>query len=254
MITRNPYFETTLGKLYCGDCLEIMKEMDDKSVDLVLTSPPYNTGGSNLGYQPRSEVGQKFYDVYKDNLKEEEYVNWILQVINRGLCLSRYVFWNMQYLVSTKSTVHKIVVEFEKNLKDIFIWKKQAVAQICVQHSPILANGYEFVFLLGEDNSKIFKHSNFPKNGYVPNIKEWNKKDYFPSHHATFTKEMCVYFIEYFTKINEVVLDPFFGVGTTAVACEQLGRRWIGIEISEKYCEIAKRRIANEAAQGKMFV
>jgi DNA modification methylase len=52
---------------------------------------------------------------------------------------------------------------------------------------------------------------------------------------------------------NHIVLDPFLGSGTTAVACEKLGRKWIGCEISEKYCSIAARRIASEAAQLKLF-
>ena len=54
-------------------------------------------------------------------------------------------------------------------------------------------------------------------------------------------------------KENELILDPFLGSGTTAVAAEKLGRRWIGIEISEKYCEIAAKRIKVEADQGKLF-
>ena len=56
-----------------------------------------------------------------------------------------------------------------------------------------------------------------------------------------------------FSQENDLIFDPFLGSGTTAVACEKLGRRWIGIEISEKYCEIAARRIDNEARQGKLF-
>lgn len=56
-----------------------------------------------------------------------------------------------------------------------------------------------------------------------------------------------------FSKKDDLIFDPFLGSGTTAVACEKLGRHWIGIEISEKYCEIAARRIDNEAKQGKLF-
>ena len=55
------------------------------------------------------------------------------------------------------------------------------------------------------------------------------------------------------SKEFELVLDPFLGSGTTAVACERLKRRWIGIEIEEKYCEIAKKRIEAERRQLKLF-
>jgi len=54
------------------------------------------------------------------------------------------------------------------------------------------------------------------------------------------------------TNLNDTVLCPFFGSGTTGVACEELGRKWIGIEISEKYCEIAARRISREISQKKL--
>jgi len=248
-----------INQIICGDCLEVMKDWPDKCVDLVLTSPPYNTGGNNLGYQPNSTVGHRYYDKYDDNMNTDEYKTWVLRCIDTGLSKSRYVFWNMQYLVSTKDVIHEIIYFFQQNMKDIFIWQKQAVAQICVKDSPILANGFEFVFMLGQDNTKIFKYSNFPENGYVPNIQAWYKKDHIPEHHATFTKEMCLYFIEYFTKPDDLILDPFCGSGTTCVAAKMLGRRYIGIDISPEYCKIAEERLkavdtgvpVKEARQGQ---
>ena len=186
-----PYYDCDGITIYHGDCREILPYLP--KVDLVLTSPPYNTGNKNLGYQPNSKVGNNYYGQYKDNLSDKDYQEWIISIIKKCLECSRYVFWNMQYLVSTKRIIHRIFQELEPNLKDIFIWKKQAVAQICVKNSPILANGYEFVFLFGQDDSKIFKYSNFPSNGYVPNIQEWFKKESFPEHHATFTREMILF-------------------------------------------------------------
>ena len=61
------------------------------------------------------------------------------------------------------------------------------------------------------------------------------------------------HFIELHSQKGEVILDPFLGSGTTAVACERLGRNWIGIEIDPEYCKIAEKRVAAERAQGKLF-
>ena len=62
-----------------------------------------------------------------------------------------------------------------------------------------------------------------------------------------------IHIIKLFTQPNEIIMDIFMGCGTTALACEKLKRRWIGIEISEEYCEVAKNRIEKEARQIKMF-
>ena len=110
------------------------------------------------------------------------------------------------------------------------------------------------MFLFGEDNSMIFKDNNFPQNNYVPNIQTWYKKgkESRDEHHATFPSSLPKYFILHFTKPNDLILDPFLGSGTTAVACKELGRRCIGIEINSTYCDIAIKRLKN--TQKDMFL
>jgi site-specific DNA-methyltransferase (adenine-specific) len=214
-------------------------------VDLVLTSPPYNMGkGKSLGYQPLSKVGQKFYGEYSDDKTDEQYCDWCIKVIRECLRVSRYVFWNVQFVRSTRGMILMIQNEFQNNLKDIFIWEKQAVSSITGKNGG-MAKGWEYVFMFGQDNLSTFPYNNFPKNGYVPNIKTWYKKESFKEHHATFTQEMCVYFCEYFTKKGDTVLDPFMGTGTTGDACKELGRNFIGIEIDPTYFKIAEQRINN---------
>jgi len=241
-----PYYEEDGITLYCGDCRDILPEFPDKSFDALITSPPYNMGGNGLGNQPKSTVGQKRYDVFHDSMADDEYATWIVNVIKTAISKSRYVFWNMQMVSSTKTVICRIFAEFGPNLKDVFVWQKHAIAQIRVQANPRFACGFEFVFCLGVDSSRIFQHHNFPKNGYVPNIKTWYKSESFKEHHATFPLELPLYFAQHFTKTRELILDPFCGSGTTLVAAKQLGRRAVGIEISEKYCEIAVKRLAQK--------
>lgn len=239
-------WQDMINNVVCGDCLDVMKLIPDKSVDLVITSPPYNMGGKSLGYQPRSKISDKHYDIYNDNLSNEEYIEWILKVIKECLRVSKYVFWNVQFLTSTRESILDSIIKYRNNLKDIFIWEKQAVSQISVLTSPKFATGYEFVLCFGEDNNRIFKDSNFPSNGYVPNIQTWYKKESNQEHHATFPVELPEYFIQYFCKEGGIILDPFNGTGTTTWASKKLKRNFIGIEISEKYCKIADERLRQD--------
>lgn len=235
--------ELPINTIVCGDCLEVMKSWPDKCVDLIVTSPPYNMGnGNNLGYQPNSSVGRSFYGEYHDNKNDTEYVDWCLKVIKEGLRVSMYVFWNVQFVRSTRNMIYAIMNNLSDNLKDIFIWQKQAVASITAVNGG-MAKGWEYVFMFGQDDKSTFEYNNFPPNKYVPNIQTWYKQESFREHHATFTKEMCLYFCDYFSKPNDLILDPFCGSGTTCVAAKMLGRRYIGIEISEDYCKISRARL-----------
>ena len=233
------------------DCLEFMKQLPDNCIDLIITSPPYNSGGKNLGYQPNSTVGQKFYGEYDDNMEEKEYSDWIINVIGECLRVSRYVFWNMQFIRNTRSSIFNLQNIYKQNIKDIFIWEKQSVSNITAKQGG-LAKGWEYVFMLGRDNLSTFNYNNFPENGYVPNIKTWYKNIYFKEHHATFTIEMCNYFINYFTKKNDIVFDPFLGMATVCLSAVNLGRRFIGTEISKQYFDIATERIKTAQAQGRL--
>ena len=111
-----------------------------------------------------------------------------------------------------------------------------------------MAKGYEFIFIFGQDNNMTFEYNNFPENNYVPNRQTWYKqnKESTPEHHATFPQALPEYIIQNFSKLNDLVLDPFNGSGTTTKSAKQLGRNFIGIEISEKYCEIARQRLKQD--------
>lgn len=228
------------NRIYCGDCLDLMKEIPDKSIDLIVTSPPYNTKGASLGYHPHSITGDSFYLSYEDDLSNEEYENFIIKVLENAIRISRYTAFNFQILSNNKKIYIEVLHQFRDNLKDIVIWEKQAVAQI---QKGKLATGFEFIVIFGHNDAMNFDYNNFPKNNYVPNIQTWYKKESFPSHHATFPLTLPLFFIENFTKPGDLVLDPFLGSGTTAVACKKLGRNYIGIEKEPKYVEIALERL-----------
>lgn len=225
-----------LGKVHLGDCLELMKRLPDKSIDIVITSPPYNMGGKSLGYQPNSTVGQNYYGEYQDDKDEQEYQSFIINSIRQCSRVSKYTFYNMQYLPTTKGAIGAIMYLWQSQIRDIFIWNKQAVSQIV---DGCMATGYEFVFIIGEGvGRKIDLLS-----GYCPNRQTWYKSETFSEHHATFPTELPEYFIKNCPSAN-IILDPFSGSGTTGVACAKLGRRFLGFEIDPKYTQLANDRIA----------
>lgn len=233
-----PYHQEDAGVIYCADCLKVLPLIPDGAVDLVVTSPPYNTGGKSCN----KSLGS-VYNEYSDNLPNDTYLKFINAVTDESIRSATYVAWNMQMLSSNKSAMISWITNHADTIKDIVIWQKQAVAQI---QKGKMATGYEFVFLLGHNNSMIFEGCNFPPNNYVPNIQTWSSMESVPNHHATFPVALPRHFVQVFSHPNSLILDPFLGSGTTAVAAKQLGRRFIGIEINMDYCRIAEDRLRQE--------
>lgn len=232
-----------LNQIYRGNCMDIMQEIDDQSIALIVTSPPYNMAAGK--YKDASKPTQKQFKVYRDDMTEGWYKKFLFEFIRLSLKKSRYLALNIQYITDTKEPIIYMLMEFKNELKDIFIWKKGALpGTIADSGNARLSTGFEFVFLFGHDPTRSFKYHNFPENGYVPNIMTWHRKESFKEHHAIFPAELPEFFIQHFTKPKDIILDPFMGTGTTAVAAERLSRKYIGIDISEEYCELARKRVA----------
>jgi len=233
-----------LNKIYCESNLETMSRMPDGFVDLVLTSPPYNTGGKSLS------TGD-FYKEYKDDLKNNEYKDFIFNNVRELMRISKYyVVYNFQILSNNKNVYLEFMNEFKDNIKDIAIWKKQAVAQI---QKGKMATGYEFIVILGKDSRMNFEYNNFPDNNYVPNVQTWTKKEQIKGHGATMPIEMARYFIEYFSKEGDLIYDPFMGTGTTAISSVLQNRNFIGSEITQEYVDLANKRLEPYLNQTTLF-
>jgi len=213
-----PYFETKLGKLYCGDCLEVMKDMSDKSVDLVLTDPPYGIGADEAAAKNEGKWGWKDYGMTKWDKErpKKEYFEEIFrvsknQIIWGGNYFTDYLYPSMGWL----------------------FWNKG-------QRNFSLADGE----LAWTSFDKALRAFDYSRALAMKDVKRH------PTQKAMALMKWC---LALRSVEGEEIIDPYIGSGTTAVACERLGRKWIGIEISEKYCEIAARRIDSEAKQGKLF-
>ncbi len=224
-----PYFETELGKLYCGDCLEIMKDIPDGLVDLVLTDPPYGIGEMVSGTKSKQRLHKTRYDSFIDS---EEYVKDIcVKAIELSIVKSKRV------ILTPGSKCLKYYPQWDSF--GCFYMPSSQGMQLWggMDSQPIIYYGRPF------DIGKRIYHCSYIL-AEQPSCKE---------HPCSKPINAWSKIIFERTKESDIVLDPFLGSGTTAVACEKLNRHWIGIEISEKYCEIAKMRISAEANQGKLF-
>lgn len=234
-------------KLLYGDCLERMKEIPDKSVDMILTSPPYNmrTRIRNGKYTTRekTEHFSKKYKYFNDALPIDEFYSFHKNCITEMLRISKIVIYNFQIVTGSKEAFFKIVGDFNKDIKDIIIWDK-GFGQPAM-HEKVLNSAYEMLLILEDDKKKgrVIKNSTF-KRGELQNILRIGRgKKISDTHSACFPEELAETIIKNFSKENDTVLDPFMGSGTTGVACMNLNRKFIGIEISKEYLEIAKERI-----------
>jgi len=263
-----------INEIHCIDCIEGMKQLDPQTVDVIVTSPPYNIGID--------------YNVYEDKKPRNEYLKWMSLVAKES---KRILKDNGSFFLNIGGTLKDpwIPLDVAREFRDYYVlqntihWIKSiAIPKEDVGNYPnvkddIAVGHYKPI------NSRRYHHDcheyiwHFTKTGDVEldkisvgvpyqdktNINRWksangsDKRDrgntwFIPyetiresrPHPSTFpTKlpEMCIK--DHGLKNIQLVLDPFMGIGTTAIACIKLGVNYIGFEIDYQYIDIAKERI-----------
>ena len=204
-----------------GDCLELLKGIENKSVDTVFTSPPYN--------RKRNDK----YAFYEDTI--DDYFSFLCKFTDDSLRVAKdHTIVNIQKNYYNKSDVFKYIGKYAYEIVEIIVWEKQ---------NPMPASGfnitnaYEFFIIMGNKNLK--SNTTYTKNVITTSVNDETSEQ----HGAVMKKEVADWFIKNFTKESDIVLDPFLGTGTTAVSCIEQNRHYIGFEISEKYLEMADERI-----------
>ena len=200
-----------------GDCLEVMKTFADNQFDLVLTDPPYN-------------VGIDYGGTTNDKMPDDDYGDWIGKRLVEMVRIAKTV------LITGQKPLPFLCNTIKP--KWILAWRKGGA----MGRSPVGFCNYEPVAMYGKGTTTscdIFEASIIPDKSLdghpCPKPLKWALKQ-----------------IEMF-KEYENILDPFLGSGTTAVACERMGRNCVGIEISEEYCEIARKRVQEEKDKMGLF-
>jgi site-specific DNA-methyltransferase (adenine-specific)/modification methylase len=245
-------------ELILGDCLVEMKKLKDKSIDLVLTSPPYNInlrirGNEYCRRSPNEQGPCNKYSEFKDSYPIEEYYHIQKIAIEEMLRVAKQVFYIIQPLTGNKEALFRLIGQFAEQIKEIIVWdKKNAEPAIMRQ---VLNSEYEFIIVFDSTTARqrLFENAQFGR-GTLSNIfRQGKSTERIDGHGATFPKELVSKILLNFTAANNTVLDPFCGSGTTGVACAELGRSFIGIEISKDYFDIAEKRIKQAQAQGQLF-
>lgn len=238
-----------------GDCVELLKSLPDKSVDVIVTSPPYWKG---FEYEAYFNSYNQYLDWSKKWLRECKRVlkpngTLYLNVINDSEITIR-AFELME--IATRELMYK--------LHDTIIWYRYN--QQPANTNRQLTNQCEYIFMLRHTsanveldkasayakNPHIFKTKNvgnvweIPFNSGKQAVKEFGRKETKSKWgHSGFPLELPETCILLSSKEGDVVLDPFVGSGTTCVASKLNGRNYIGFELNEDYCKLAKERIDN---------
>lgn len=244
-----------LNKIYNEDCLKTMTRIPDCSVNLIVTSPPYNKSywsanqNINNGFKTKSRFIN--YDGnFNDCMKPKDYEDWQISVLKeccRILTDDGSIFYNHIDVLNNHNTIHpKFIYDFP--LKQVLIWDRF--------NTPKLDKSYffpinEYIFWLKKNkNSKTKFNKN--KLAFKNSIIRLNADTKNP-HPAPFPIQLPNNFILSCTEENDIVYDPFMGSGTTAVASILNNRNFIGSEVSEKYILEANKRIEQHKAQQRLF-
>ena len=236
-------------KLIHGDCLKHLREIPDNSVDLVLTSPPYNmnlriSNGKHISRQLVKEISTK-YDGFDDNLPMDEYFNFNRKVLVELLRVSPLVFYNVQFLTGNKKALYDLIGHFSHKLKEFIVWDK-GHGQPAISEG-VLNSQWEAILVFENDNaiSRRFETAQFDR-GTLSNLWRITRGESHPDHGATFPMELAKKIVGSFSSKGDTVLDPFMGTGTTGAACRALDREFIGIELLENYYTYACDRLHTE--------
>ena len=234
--------EQWFGNVHCGNCTELMDKMPAQSVGLIVTSPPYNlrnsTGnGMKNGSGGKWEKAQlmKGYESHSDDMPHEEYVKWqrdCLSSMMRVLRDDGAIFYNHKWRVQDGKLQDRADIVKDFPVRQIIIWKRAGGINF---NAGYFLPTYEVIYLICKPDFKLADKANAAGDVWVI-PQEVNNP-----HPAPFPVELAQRCIESTTA--KIILDPFMGSGSTAIAAEVCGRKWIGLEISKDYCKIARERI-----------
>jgi len=253
--------EQFINKIITGDSEEILKQFPENCIDLIFTSPPYNFGLE--------------YENHKDGINWNEYFEKLFSVFKECIRVLKYggrIVVNVQPLFSDYIPIHHILSDFF--IKNRLIWRGEilwdkhnynckytAWGSWKSPSNPYLKYTWEFLEIFCKGDLKHpgtwkmaditgdeFKKWVYARWDIPP---EYNMKKY--GHPAMFPEPLTERVLKLFSFKNDLILDPFNGVGTTTAVAKRLSRNYIGIDISDEYCKKAEDRVKNTQINTSLF-
>jgi DNA modification methylase len=248
-----------INEITCGDCEQLTQELDDNSVDLLITSPPYNV---DLGHNKKHKSP---YDLYQDNKEHKDYIEWLTRIfsnVKSKMVSGGRVCINIGDGKNGSVPTHSDIIQFMTKelgyvMMTTLIWNKSQIGNrtswgsYMSPSSPSFPSPFEYILVFAKDTKKkvgdkdniTVSKDEFIKNSlgmwtFAPETRQ--KK---MGLNAMFPVELPRRLIQMLSYKNDVVMDIFSGLGTTCLTAKCLERQYIGFELSVDYCKKSRARV-----------
>lgn len=225
------------NKIHCIDVLKGLSMLESNTIDLVITSPPYNLGNNH-------HTGNNKHSAYNDNMPESEYQNWQKQVLNecyRVLNPVGSMLYNHKNRIKNGKQIspYEWIFKTEFIIKQEIVWVNRSQNFDKIRFYPFTERVY---WLTKKSNTKL---QNKISHSDVFDYKEWKPVGTKNGHTRQFPERMVEDLVSCFPNA-ELILDPFSGNGTTCTIAQKMGKNFIGFEINNLYCQESNKRIYNQ--------
>jgi site-specific DNA-methyltransferase (adenine-specific) len=242
-----PYFETEKGRLYNGDCIETLETFEDESVDLTIIDPPYSSGARQTN-QLRARKGmlrsERFHNDWfgTDNCSTAGFMFFMrgclivaYQKAKIGSHLYTFIDWRNYPVLSN------VLESSGWRINNLIVWDKEIFGM-----GQNYRNQHELIVFCSKGNPKDCTRHDLPNVLRSKRVKQENH----PTEKPDF---LITHFVDMSSNEGDTVLDFFMGSGVVAEVCEKFNRKWIGVEISENYCQDIRTRLQAVSAQYSML-
>ncbi len=236
----------TMNKSYCGDAFELLPRFPDNSVDLILTDPPYGT--TNCKWDTPIDLGTWWEETLRVAKENAPIVVFCTQPFTSRLVASNFPLFKYCWVWDKTFGRGHLVAKYRpmQQTEDIAVFGRGRITYFPKEEErekPVMAKEAGRTEIMGGTKNK--NHTGQVLTTKQPtNLVTYKPVHNSKAHHPTEKPiELLQYLIDTYSSVGDIVLDPFMGSGSTGVACALTGRKFVGVELDEKFYDIAVRRV-----------